>query len=234
MNLDGARVLITGSSIGIGAATAALLKERGARVFLNGRDADRLAGAMEELGLPGHRADVGKREEAIALVEAARGALGGIDVLINNAGWGRRMPLGEVDAEVMHAIWETNVLGVVHTTQAALEDLERAKGAIVNIASTAALRGYAGGTAYCSSKFALRGLTECWRAELRPRDIRVLLVNPSEVQTCFFGGDPDRELDPRKLHAEDIAHAIGGALEMDDRGFIPELSVFATNPFPAG
>ena len=233
MNLDGARILITGSSVGIGLATARLAKERGARVFLNGRNPEKLEKAMADTDLPGHAADVGKRDDAFALVDAARASLGGIDVLVNNAGWGKGATLEDLDPVVMRAIWETNVLGVVHTTQAALDDLKQAKGAVVNIASTAALRGYARGTAYCSSKFALRGLTECWRAELRPHDIRVLLVNPSEVQTCFFGGEPDRELDPKKLHSEDIAHAICGALEMDDRGFIPELSVFATNPFPA-
>ena len=233
MNLKGSKVLITGSSDGIGYATAALAKERGAQVFLNGRNEEKLERAMKQLSAPGLAADVGERSEAQAMVAAAREAMGGIDVVVNNAGWGKRMTIEEYDPEVALAIWQTNILGVVHTTQAALDDLKSAKGAIVNIASTAALRGYPGGSAYCASKFALRGMTECWRAELRPHDIRVLLVNPSEVQTSFFGGDPDRELNPKKLYSEDIAHAICGALEMDDRGFIPELSVFATNPFPA-
>lgn len=235
MNLNNARVLVTGSSVGIGYATAALAKERGARVFLNGRRADRLDAAMARLDAPGLLADVSEMDSCRSLVDAARDAMGGIDVLINNAGWGRRMSLEEFDGSVAEAIWKTNVLGVAQMTQLCLDDLKASSSAaVVNIASTAALRGYAGGSAYCSSKFALRGMTECWRAELRPHDIRVLLVNPSEVQTCFFGGEPgEREMNPKKLHSEDIAHAICGALEMDDRGFIPELSVFATNPFPS-
>ncbi len=233
MDMKNAKILVTGSSVGIGYATAALAKERGAQVFLNGRDRGKLESAMSRLAAPGFCADVGEQSEARALVAAAREAMGGIDVVVNNAGWGKRMTLEEYDPDVALAIWRTNILGVVHTTQASLDDLKSSKGAIVNIASTAALRGYPGGSAYCASKFALRGMTECWRAELRPHDIRVLLVNPSEVQTCFFGGAAERELDPKKLYAEDIAHAICGALEMDDRGFIPELSVFATNPFPA-
>ena len=75
-------------------------------------------------------------------------------------------------------------------------------------------------------------MTECWRAELRKFNIRVMLVNPSEVQTPFFGKVGMRqEPNPKKLRPEEIADAIVGALEIDDRGFIPEFSVFATNPF---
>jgi 3-oxoacyl-[acyl-carrier protein] reductase len=75
-------------------------------------------------------------------------------------------------------------------------------------------------------------MTECWRDELRRHNVRVMLVNPSEVQTNFFakvGGK--QELSPKKLRGEEIADAIVGVLEIDDRGFIPEFSVFATNPF---
>ena len=89
------------------------------------------------------------------------------------------------------------------------------------------LRGYAGGTMYSSSKFALHGLTECWRAELRTSNVRVMQVNPSEVQTAFYR---DRGYNPRKLHGEDIADLIVGMLAMDDRAFVTEASVWATNP----
>jgi 3-oxoacyl-[acyl-carrier protein] reductase len=83
-----------------------------------------------------------------------------------------------------------------------------------------------------STKFALSGLTECWRAELRPHGVRVMQVNPSEVVTPFFeaagmGARPDN---PTKLHAEDIAHVIVSVLALDDRGFVTEATVFATNP----
>jgi 3-oxoacyl-[acyl-carrier protein] reductase len=75
-------------------------------------------------------------------------------------------------------------------------------------------------------------MTECWRAELRPHNVRVTLVNPSEVQTPFFGKlGRTQELSPKKLRPSEIADAIVGALEIDDRGFIPEFSVFATNPW---
>ena len=95
----------------------------------------------------------------------------------------------------------------------------------------AGLKGAARGTAYYASKFALRGMTECWRDELRKHNVRVMLVNPSEVLTDFskVAGFEQKE-NPTKLRSEDIAHMVKAILEMDDRGFTPELSIFATNP----
>ena len=112
-----------------------------------------------------------------------------------------------------------------------LRELARGSGNAVLIASTAGLRGAPNGTAYYASKFALRGMTECWRAELRKYNIRVFLVNPSEVLTEFSAraGLTQKE-NETKLRGEDIALVVKGILEMDDRGFTPELSVFATNP----
>jgi 3-oxoacyl-[acyl-carrier protein] reductase len=104
-------------------------------------------------------------------------------------------------------------------------------GNIVNVASTAASRGAPNGTAYHASKFALAGLTQVWRAELRPHNVRVMQVNPSEVLTDFFAAAGGRqEASDRKLRPVEIAHAIRSMLEMDDRGFVTELTVFATNP----
>lgn len=116
--------------------------------------------------------------------------------------------------------------------EAAKVFVRQQSGHLINISSTAGLRGGAGGTAYSSSKFALRGMTECWRDELRRHDVRVMLVNPSEVQTEFATkAGYAQEESPKKLRPREIADAIVGALKIDDRGFIPELSVFATNPF---
>ena len=75
-------------------------------------------------------------------------------------------------------------------------------------------------------------MTQCWQAELRKHNVRVILINPSEVTTAFnIETREERPEVPNKLRGEEIAHAIKGALEMDDRGFIPELTVWATNPF---
>ena len=191
MQLQDARILITGGSAGIGAAIAAAAKQRGARVVINGRDAGRLAAAARRLGLPAVAGDVGRDAERIAAEAAA--ALGGLNVLINNAGWGQRMTLDELDPEVFERMWRTNVLGAALMAKHALPFLRAAGGgSIVNMASTAAQRGYAGGSAYASTKFALSALSQCWAAELRPEDVRVIQINPSEIQTGFGGRDVDR------------------------------------------
>ena len=104
-------------------------------------------------------------------------------------------------------------------------------GNIINISSTAGQKGFANGSAYAASKFALSGLTECWRAELRKSNIRVMQINPSEVVTDFgknVGWDHgDVE---RKLKASEIAHVALAMLSMNDIGFITDASVWATNP----
>jgi 3-oxoacyl-[acyl-carrier protein] reductase len=127
----------------------------------------------------------------------------------------------------------TNVTGaMLMAREAAKHFVARKSGNIINIGSTAGVRGAAKGTAYYGSKFALRGMTECWRAELRQHNIRVMLVNPSEVLTDFYAtaGLPQDKENVTKLQGGDIAHAVRSALEMDDRGFMIELTVFATNP----
>src|SRR6202035_2862877 len=126
----------------------------------------------------------------------------------------------------------TNVTGVMlMSREAAKLFKDRKRGNLINISSTASLRGAPKGTAYYASKFALRGMTECWRAELRKYNVRVILVNPSEVVTNFFqtAGLPQKA-NASKLRGEDIAFVVKAMLEMDDRGFAPEVSIFATNP----
>ena len=85
---------------------------------------------------------------------------------------------------------------------------------------------------YCASKFALRGLTACWRQELRKDNIRVMLINPSEVTTAFnVKTRKEREEEENKLTPKEVSHAIISAIKMDKRGFVPELNIWATNPF---
>src|SRR3984885_780703 len=98
------------------------------------------------------------------------------------------------------------------------------RGKMANISSTASLRGAPKGTAYYGSKFALRGMTECWRAELRQHNVRVFLVNPSEVLTNFYQtASLPQKPNETKLRSEDIAYVVKSLLEMDDRGFAPEV-----------
>lgn len=233
MDLSTAGVLVTGGSRGIGRETARALIDRGARVVICGRDRDSLEEAAADLGAHAVQADVSREEDVERLVRTVVDGLDDFDVLINNAGIGAHAPLVETTVEDMRRIWRTNVLGAMMVARASARHfVEHGGGNIVNVGSTAGRRGYAGGTAYASSKFALRGMTECWRAELRSSDVRVMHVDPSEVQTGFGRrtDGPGRPLDETKLRPAEIAHTIASLLEMDDRGFVPELAVWATNP----
>lgn len=232
MQLRNATALITGGSSGIGLAIAQTLINAGSKVAITGRDPRRLAEAADAIVAMPIQADVAQEADVERTMREVLKAFGHLDVLVNNAGFGGFKPLVEQDRASFEAVMATNVTGaMLMAREAARHFVERGSGNIVNIASTAALRGAAQGTAYYASKFALRGMTECWRAELRPHNVRVILINPSEVVTHFFAtaGLPERGNDT-KLQGEDIAHAVKSALEMHDRGFITELTVFATNP----
>jgi 3-oxoacyl-[acyl-carrier protein] reductase len=233
VKLENSKILITGGSLGIGKATARLLAESGARVGITGRDKIRLDAAAMETGAFPIVADVGKEDDINQTYHAFLEKFGGLDCLVNNAGIARSRPIDDVTLEDFDEIYRVNVYGAALMTAKAVSILKKQKhGTIINIGSTAGLKGYEGGTVYASSKFALRGMTMCWQAELRRHNIRVILINPSEVATAI--GSPDRverEAPPNKLSSVEIAHAIKSSLEMDDRGFIPEHAVFATNPW---
>jgi len=232
MNLQNATALVTGGSSGIGYSIAKVLIEAGTRVAITGRDEKKLYKAAETLNAVAIRADVADEGDVQRTYKEVLQAFGHLDILINNAGFGIFKKLVDMDRAGFDAVFATNVTGaMLMGREAARHFIQRNRGNIVNICSTASLRGAANGTAYYASKFALRGMTECWRAELRPNNIRVFLINPSEVLTNFGAAAGFTQKDnPTKLRGEDIAHMIKAALEMDDRGFTPELTIFATNP----
>ncbi len=231
-SLEKKRFLITGGSAGIGLAMARALVDHGARAALMARTEGRLKAAAEHLGCHAVQGDVGNEAEVVRGVKEAADALGGLDGLINNAAVHFSKPVEALVGESFRKLLEINVIGPALMVREVLPHFLKAGGGdIVNISSTSGLRGGAGSTAYTASKFALRGMTECWQAELRKKNIRVMLINPSEVQTGFVAGRPRSQDNPHKLFAQDIAHAVVSALEMHPRGFIPELSVFATNPW---
>jgi len=233
MQIQETRALITGGSEGIGRAIAAALAAKGAQVGIMGRHAETVNKAADELKVTAFIGDVGHEDDAIRVVKEFVEKMGGIDILVNNAGIGGGAELVDLDLETFETVFRTNVTGaMLMGREAARHFIKQDSGHLINISSTSGLRGGKGSTAYSGSKFALRGMTECWRAELRPHNVRVMLVNPSEVQTGFFAKlGRNQETSDKKLRPEEIASAIVGALEIDDRGFIPEFSVFATNPF---
>lgn len=233
MKLQDSTALITGGTSGIGRAIAKSFVEAGAQVAVTGRDETRLEETARSLDVMAIRGDVGNESDVKRTFEEVFKAFGRLDVLVNNAGYGVFTPLVSMDRAEFDAVFQTNVTGaMLMGREAARYFVSQGSGNIVNIASTSALRGARNGTAYYASKFALRGMTECWRAELRPYNIRVFLVNPSEVLTNFAavsGRNQDRD-NPTKLRPDEVAHMVKAVLEMDDRGFTTELTIFATNP----
>jgi 3-oxoacyl-[acyl-carrier protein] reductase len=233
VDLKKAAVLVTGGSCGIGFETARLLRERGARVAICARHGDMLESAAKQLGALPVVADVSKEEDVQRLISAVVKEYDDYNVLINNAGFGAFASLVDLTSDEFFRVWQTNVLGAMLVArESAHHFIGRGEGNIVNIASTAGQRGFANGSAYCSSKFALHALTECWRAELRQHNIRVMQVNPSEVQTSF-GAEQSKPVKPQndsKLVAADVGQLIVSMLEMEDRGFVTEATLWATNP----
>lgn len=232
MDITQAKVLVTGGSSGIGYETAKQLRQQGAQVVICGRNEETIQQAAKELDVYGFKADVSNEEEVEQLFKFAIDKMGGLNVLINNAGIGYFALLTDTSLADFTRIWDINVKGAFLCGRAAARYFtSQNTGNIINISSTAGSRGFANGSAYVASKFALSGLTECWRAELRKYNVRVMQVNPSEVITDFGNklGRTPQDVD-RKLKPSEIAHVIVGMLAMNDVGFVTDTTVWATNP----
>lgn len=232
MDIKSAKVLITGGSSGIGYETAKLLRAHGAEIVICGRNEQTIQKAAEDLDVVGFRADVANEEDVKKLFGFTLNRLGGLNVLINNAGIGFMGALVETSAADFTRIWETNTKSAFLCGQQAAKHFISVNGGnIINIASMGAVRGFANGSAYVSSKAAMSGLTLCWQAELRKHNVRVMQINPSEVVTPFLdklGYDsPNKD---RKLKGIEIAQVVFAMLSLNDVGFIPEANVWATNP----
>jgi len=233
MDLKNAKVLITGGSLGIGKETAKQLIDKGAKVLITGRDKTRLEKTAKEIGAIPLLFDVSDLKSIPSKAKESVSILGGLDVLINNAGIGKFNLLGDITEKEIIDVFQTNVFGLTLLTQELLPIFKKQQaGNIINIGSSAAVKGFAHGTVYAASKFAVRAMTQCWQAELRKDNIRVFLVNPSEVTTAFNQENRiERENVDNKLSPIEIAKTMVDLLEMDNRGFIPEVNVWATNPF---
>jgi len=232
MDIKDAKVLVTGGSVGIGKDTARLLTEHGAAVAISGRNAERLEATASEIGCVAVPGDVGVEADAVRMVAQAIEQLGGLNVLVNNAGIGIMGPLTDLKLEDLETVFRTNVYGaMLAAREAARHFVAQGHGNILNVGSTAGDKGFPGGTSYAASKAALKSMTESWRGELRSSNVRVVLIKPSEVVTEFAtrAGYPQEDK-PTKLHGIDIAYAVLHALQQPDVGFVPEYPVWATNP----
>jgi NAD(P)-dependent dehydrogenase (short-subunit alcohol dehydrogenase family) len=194
---SGHRVLITGSTRGIGHAAALAFLGEGADVILHGRDQPTADKAAADLPAPfGHAinaigADLLDRAAQDRLVHAA----GGIDILVNCAGIFEERMLADADADHWHQIIEINLTAPWRLVRALLPTLRQRQGIIVNIGSDSGLLGYAGASAYCASKGALIGLTRALAVELAP-NIRVLCVCPGPVATDMMRDSLEHASDP--------------------------------------
>lgn len=234
MNLKDKNIILTGGSLGIGKETAKSLLKKGANVLITGRSIERLKNSFDNDKIKVIEFDIGDIENIKKNTQKCLQILDNkVDVLINNAGIGVRSSLEDLNINDFLKVFNVNVFGLALFTKEITPVMKKQKsGTIINIGSTASLKGYQNGSIYASSKFAVRCLTQCWQSELRPYNIRVTQVNPSEVTTAFGNQERvERNEIYNKLTPKEISHTIISALEMDDRGMINELNVWATNPF---
>jgi NADP-dependent 3-hydroxy acid dehydrogenase YdfG len=188
--LAGRHVLVTGASSGIGAATARALRGAGARVALLARRTGRLEELAAELDGVAVPADVADPIAVREAVDRAADGLGGLDGVINAAGLARPGDVADADPDGWRAMFDVNVLGVLHVTQAAIPHLRAAgRGDVVNVSSMSGRRvGSTEMAVYSATKAAVHTLSEGLRRELRPDRIRVAVVAPGFVDTPIFDG----------------------------------------------
>ena len=196
----GNRVLVTGGTRGIGRSAVEAFLDAGARVAVNGRSADSTARAVAELGGPERvvaaPGDVGTASVCEAIVAAAIEGLGGLDVLVNNAGIGVDARIEDTDEAFWDATLDTNLKGTFFCSRAALEALRATRGNIVNISSDAGLVGSQTLVAYCASKGGVVNMTRAMAVELAPL-VRANCVCPGYVDTDMVRRDGiDKADDP--------------------------------------
>ncbi|MFG3288176.1 SDR family NAD(P)-dependent oxidoreductase [Streptomyces sp. NPDC048179] len=191
-DFEGLRALVTGGASGIGRATAELLAERGAQVAVLDLDPSSV-----EKPLLGFRADVTDDTSVRTAVTSAVDALGGLDVLINNAGIGAQGTVEDNDDAEWHRVFDVNVLGMVRTARAALPHLRRsAHAAVVNTCSIAATAGLPQRALYSATKGAVYSLTLAMAADHVREGVRVNCVNPGTVDTPWIGRLLGKAADP--------------------------------------
>lgn len=216
------RIVVTGASSGIGAATVELLRAEGHDVVAVARREDRLAEVAERTGATYVVADITSDEDVTRLVAEVT-ASGPVDAVVNNAGGALGAdPVGAADLELWRRMYELNVIGTFRVVNAFLPALREAEGDIVVITSTAAHEPYEGGGGYVAAKFAERVATRTLRLELVGEPVRVVEIAPGMVHTeefslTRFGGDSAKAAAvydgvPGPLQAGDVAEAVRWSL----------------------
>jgi short-subunit dehydrogenase len=222
MKIAGARVLISGASSGIGAATARMLAAQGAVVGLVGRRRELLDAVLADCRQHSPKCqawalDLADLEAAEDLVATATDVLGGLDVLINNAAVPKVTPVTDLTSAVVEDVMRVNFHSPVRMTLKALPKmLERRAGMVVNVASVGGRMGIAHEAAYCASKFALSGWSEVMAIDLAGTGVEVRLIHPGPIDTDIWDRPGERHAvydgpkEPPELVARGILAAIEG------------------------
>ncbi|HEX5895835.1 MAG TPA: SDR family NAD(P)-dependent oxidoreductase [Thermoleophilaceae bacterium] len=239
--LEGRVAAVTGASSGIGEATARALSVAGASVALGARRTDRLEAIAESIDGPTlvRAVDVSDEEQARSFVQAAHDELGGLHILVNNAGVMLLGPVADADTEDWRRMIAVNLLGLLYCTHAALPLMARAGGGdVVNLSSVAGRRADAGAAVYNMTKFGVHAFSEALRQEALHQGIRVTTVAPGFVDTELQGHNTNplvrqatakaREQIGEVLHADDIAEAIVHAVTRPAHVCVNELLVRPT------
>jgi len=237
MELHGKTALVTGAGKGIGRAIAAALAHEGVHLGLVARtraDLETLAAAVAPHGVRTSiaTADLADRAAAEAAVATITGVLGPVDILINNAGTAERGTVLDMDPEAWERTFRVNLFGAYYVTRAVLPGMvERRRGDIINVASTAGLNGAATMSAYAGSKAAMLRLTESLVAEVRKHDVRVTALLPSTVNTELAAsmGLPIGA-DDRMMQPDDVAALVVATLALPPRVFVRDVAILTTNP----
>lgn len=193
--------LITGSSTGFGRSLVERVLEKGDRVIATARKPEQLGDLVDQYPekVQAIRLDVTNPHEVRDAIAATLDAFGRIDVLVNNAGYGTLGAIEEVSDDDIHRQFETNVFGALAVTRAVLPAMRKQRsGYILNLSSVGGMVSFAGSGIYCSTKFALEGLSEALAKEVAPLGIKVIIVEPGSFRTDFNGRSlvlPEQRID---------------------------------------
>lgn len=237
MNLNGKNAIVTGGGRGLGKAVALILASEGVNVGITGRNEENLKMTVDEIKKLGVNSayavfSIDNEIHVKAGIESIVEQLGGVDILINNAGIGDFGSIEEMSSEVWEQVIKTNLFGVYYSAKAVYPYLKkRGEGDIINVASTAGLKGGPNMSAYAASKAAVVSLSQSMMAEWRKQNIRVVTLTPStiasdmSIEGGLTDGNPDKVLQP-----EDFAEWVRDILKMNRRALIANGSIFSTNP----